>query len=473
MFALLRHDYRQIDPHLHNDEHERILTTSIPLILAFTITGIMGIVDIIMVGQLSSHSLGGVSLANTVSYTVSMLLRPTLQITGTLGAQALGAGKEQRMRDVFRNGLWLCIVGGLILSVMGLALSYYAVPYAGQDTLVVSEMQAYLDYRIWDIAPMLMLAVLGNYATTLGNNTSMTPVVVFITIANIIFNYMFIFGKWGAPEMGVAGAGLATTAAQFLGVFALMIYLLFATDFRNDFRRLLKRLHRVNMSIQRDILKNGASLCAAGYTDHILFGSISFLSGLISVSALVTQQLVGTIWMIIFMGAYGIGNAIVARVGYHVGAGNTAGILSVVVQGHKFVIFVAVFWIVLLGWAGGNVPHWILPVDEPNLQAIALSYAEVMYLVLVIVLFDCLLGIWIGVSRGLNDTKFFMYGQFVANTIGLIASITAGFAFDMGLLGIIFGVSFAILIALVWNMSRFIYLYNNKKLYDRVVVGND
>ena len=472
MLNILRRDYRHIDPHLHRDEHGRILTTSIPLILAFTITGIMGLVDIIMVGQLSSYSLGGVALGNTVSYTVSMLLRPTLQVTGTLGAQALGAGKEQRMRDVFRNGLWLCIVGGFILSVMGLALSYYAVPYARQDPLVVSEMIAYMDYRIWDIAPMLMLAVLGNYATTLGNNKIMTPVVAFITVVNIALNYMFIFGKWGAPEMGVAGAGLATTAAQFIGVFALMVYLLFARDFRNDFRRLLKRLHRVNMAIQRDILVNGASLCAGGYTDHILFGSISFLSGLISVSALVTQQLVGTIWMIIFMGAYGIGSAVVARVGYHAGAGNTAGILSVVIQGHKFVIGVAMFWITLLFLAGDTIPHWILPADEPNLQSIALSFTEILSLVLAVVFFDCLLGVWIGVSRGLNDNTFFMYGQFVANTIGLIASIMAGFVFDMGLFGIVFGVSFAIFIALFWNMARFIYLYNNNKLYDRVVLGD-
>ena len=472
MFTLLRRDYRRIAPHLHHDEHKRILTTSIPLIIAFTITGITSLVDILMVGQLSSYSLGGVSLGNTISFTVIMLLRPTLQITGTLGAQALGAGKEQRMRDVFRNGLWLCIVGGVLLSLMGLGLSYYAVPHAGQDPLVVSEMQAYLDYRIWDCVAILMLGVLGGYATTLGNNKIMTWAGIFITACNIIFNYMFIFGKLGAPEMGVAGAGLATVMAQSFGVLMVVGYLLLTPQFSNDFRRLLKRLYRVDISIQKDIAAGGASLCAAGYADHILFGSISFLAGLISVSALVTQQLVGTLWMIMFMGAFGIGNAIVARVGYHAGAGNTAGILSVVIQGHKFTIGVALFWMVFLGLAGDNVPHWILPADEPNLQAIVLSYGEVMPLVIAVILFDCMLGVWMGVARGLNDNTFFMYGQLVANLAGLVVGVVTGFVFDMGLFGLIFGVAVAILIALCWHISRFIYLYNNKKLYDRVVLGD-
>ena len=472
MFTLLRRDYQTIDPHLHKDEQGRIFKTSIPLIIVFTITGITSLVDILMVGQLSSHSLGGVSLGGTLSFTVIMLLRPTLQMTGTLGAQALGAGNFQRMRDVFRNGLWLCIVGGFLLSLAGLGLSYYAVPHAGQDPLVVSEMQSYLDYRIWDSMAVLMLGVLGSYATTLGNNKIMTWAGIFITASNIIFNYMFIFGKWGAPEMGVAGAGLATVMAQSFGVLMIVVYLLLTPQFSSDFRRLLKRLHRVDMSIQKDIVVYGASLCAAGYSDHILFGSTSFLAGLISVPALVTQQMVTTLWIIVFMGAYGIGNAVVARVGYHAGAGNTVGILSVVIQGHKFVTAIAFFWIVFFILAGNAVPHWILPADEPNLPAIALSYAEVMPMVITIILFDCLLGIWMGVARGLNDNTFYMYGQLFANSIGLLVGIVMGFVFDKGLFGIIFGIVIAIFISVCWHLSRFVYLYNNKKLYDRVVTGD-
>ena len=435
--------------------------------------GISALIDIIMVAQLSSYSVGGVSLGNTLAFTVLMLLRPLLQITGTLGSQALGAGKDQRMRDVFRNGLWLAIVGGAVLAWAGLALSYYVVPYAGQDPVVVSEMQAYVDYRIWDSIAMLMMVVLGSYATTLGNNNIMTPLGIFITLLNVVLNYMFIFGNWGVPEMGVAGAGLATVLAQSVGVVIFMVYLAFQPEFRDDFRRLLQRLHRVDMSIQRDIVVNGSSLTAAGYADHILFGSISFLAGTISVSALVTQQLVGVIWMIVFVGAMAIGQAVVARAGFHAGANNTKGLLSVMVQGHKFTVMVAMFWIVLLLAAGDNAVYWILPADEPNLSEIVISYSAIMALVLSIIVFDCILGVWMGITRGLNDNRFFMYGQVIANTVGLGIGVSLCFWLDMGLYGLIMGVASAIFISVVWHVSRFIWLYNNGKLYDRVVTGDD
>lgn len=206
------------------------------MIAAALSTNVMTFVDTLMVGQLGDAALGGVGIGGQLFF---LLLAVALGLTAgvqTMVARRVGEGRLDLTGAVLNAGLLLAIATGLFLCALGYLFAPMVFGLINNDPLVVDEGLAYLSTRLPSL--LLMSLTLTFRAYWVGVSLARWSMVSIVTMsaANILFNYMLIFGNFSAPRMEVAGAGLGSTLAVLVG---LLLNLLFALKLatRNGFAR--------------------------------------------------------------------------------------------------------------------------------------------------------------------------------------------------------------------------------------------
>ncbi len=204
--------------------YRRVLGIATPIILQNALTNFVSLLDNLMVGQLSTAQLGGVTIVNNNLLFIFMLaLYGGAAGAGIFTTQYFGAGDHRGVRHTFRFKLLI----SLLLTAVGLGI------FLGFDDQLIglylrgegnAEMAAqtlhygkqYLKIMLIGLVPF---AVTNAYASTLREcGQPIVPMVAgFVaTGVNLVFNYILIFGHFGAPALGVAGAAIATVLSRFV-----------------------------------------------------------------------------------------------------------------------------------------------------------------------------------------------------------------------------------------------------------------
>jgi MATE family multidrug resistance protein len=173
----------------------------------------MGLVDTMVVGHLGAVPLAAVALGNSIFFALSLFVVGTLDAVTPMSAQAFGAGQHDRCGESVWAGLW---VGGLLgLPLVWLFLDCrWLLELLRQDPAVIAETHAYLHARAWAVIPFCGFAA---YRGLMNGTGDVRPVMVVTLLANgvnLLADWALVFGNLGLPEMGIAGAGWATTASR-------------------------------------------------------------------------------------------------------------------------------------------------------------------------------------------------------------------------------------------------------------------
>ena len=203
--------------------YRRMLTIATPIILQNFITNFVSLLDNVMVGQLSTAQLGGVTIVNNnLLYIFMLTLYGGAAGAGIFTTQYYGKGDNEGIRLTFRFKLLisaLITAAGLALflllddQLVGLYLQGEGDPVMAAETLYYGKL--YLQIMLIGLVPF---AVTNAYAGTLREcGKTLVPMIAgFVaTGVNLCFNYVLIFGHFGAPQLGVAGAAIATVIARF------------------------------------------------------------------------------------------------------------------------------------------------------------------------------------------------------------------------------------------------------------------
>ena len=186
-----------------------------PVILGMLGHTMVAFVDNVMVGQLGTAELAAVSLGNSFMFiAMSLGIGFSTAIT-PLVAEADGENNFEAGKSAFKHGLFLCIVLGIALVLMVFAakpLMYVM----GQPPEVVDLAMPYLNLVAISLLPLIIFQGFKQFSDGL----SMTKYPMYATFAanivNVVLNYLFIFGKFGFPEMGVVGAAIGTLASRVI-----------------------------------------------------------------------------------------------------------------------------------------------------------------------------------------------------------------------------------------------------------------
>jgi multidrug resistance protein, MATE family len=184
------------------------------LVTNFSYT-MMGVIDTVMVGRLGIAALAAVGLANMIAFSVLSFFWGLMSGINTLTAQAYGARDRDAVGRVFFQGLYLGLASGVvILATMPLVKAILG--WVDPSPEVARMAADYLDVRLFGGLTVVLLWVSDNFYRGLGRTTVMMWCGMVQLVLNCGFNWMFIFGKLGAPAMGPAGAALGTVLAQLV-----------------------------------------------------------------------------------------------------------------------------------------------------------------------------------------------------------------------------------------------------------------
>ena len=203
--------------------YKRFLFVAIPIIVQNGISMFVSVLDNIMVGQVGSLQMSGVSIVNGLMFVYSLCVFGASSGAGIFTAQFYGSNDHEGVRHTFRFKLIICtalsLLCAVVLYMLGTPLIKLYLQGEGDAAEAEQVLRYGLDYlhmTFWGFVPF---ALSNAYASTLRETGQTTvPMVAGIVavLTNLVLNYVLIFGHFGAPEMGVEGAALATAISRYV-----------------------------------------------------------------------------------------------------------------------------------------------------------------------------------------------------------------------------------------------------------------
>jgi putative MATE family efflux protein len=212
----------------HNDlqveiSNRQILKIALPISLAILVPQLNFITNNIFLGHYSQHALAVASITGVYYLIFAMIGFGVNNGLQTLISRRAGENRPEEIGKIFAQGVFI----SLVIAVVGILLTWFVAPPILKQVLHSSETAndsiEFLKIRIWGL-PFLYVYQMRN-ALLVGTNNSRFLVsgTLAETIANILFDYLLIFGHFGFPEMGLNGAAVASIIAEFIGMFVIFV----------------------------------------------------------------------------------------------------------------------------------------------------------------------------------------------------------------------------------------------------------
>ena len=211
--------------------YKAVLAITIPMIIQNGISNFVNLLDNIMVGSLGTEEMSGVAIVNQFTFVFILLVFGAVSGAGIFTAQFHGKGDKENVRNTFRAKLLI----NLIVSIVGVSVflifqeTFIGMFLHESDSTgdLALTMASGKEYLKWIVIGLVPFAFGQAYASTLretGNTVIPMVASVSAVITNLILNALLIFGLWIFPELGVAGAAIATTISRFVELSILVIY---------------------------------------------------------------------------------------------------------------------------------------------------------------------------------------------------------------------------------------------------------
>jgi len=193
-----------------------MLGIAIPISIQSLIQASLNMIDQFMIGQLGDTAIASVGLGLKFFSILAFTLGGVLTAASIYASQFWGKKDESRVGEVLGSTL---LYGALVTSafvVIGVAFPERVLGIFTNDGPLIAAGSQYLKIISWGNIPMLFVVSYSVILRCTGHAKLPMYTGMFSVITNIILNYILIFGKFGAPEMGIQGAALATTISRIL-----------------------------------------------------------------------------------------------------------------------------------------------------------------------------------------------------------------------------------------------------------------
>ena len=200
-----------------------VLAIAVPIMIQNGITNFVSLLDNIMVGQIGTDQMSGVAIVNQLIFVFNLCIFGAISGIGIFGAQFFGKKDYEGVRQTFRFKMLLCLTLSIIVIMFFKEFSEVLISlflHDGSNTGDIKETlffgKKYLDVMLLGLIPF---AINQTYSSTLretGETVIQMKAGIVAVLANLCINYVLIFGKFGAPELGVIGAAIGTVFSRFI-----------------------------------------------------------------------------------------------------------------------------------------------------------------------------------------------------------------------------------------------------------------
>lgn len=428
-----------------------------PLALANLLQMLTYAVDVMFIARLGEEPLAASAMTIAVFGLVLWALSGLTGAVAPVIAAALGerAPALRPVRRATRMALWLAVLAGGAGMVVSLALGPI-MRATGQEPHIIALATGYNQVLIWSMIPMTLSNVLRNFVSALGRPVVATVITAGGIFINAAANYAFVFGHFGAPELGLVGAAVATIITSIITLAAYMLVIRYIPSLHRY--RVLGRWWNPDWAVFIQIVRVGTPIALTIMAEAGIFGAAAFLMGSIGTAQLAAHTVALQIAALAFQVPFGVGQAATIRVGYFYGARNPEGMRKAGWTG----IAIGTGFMALTASAMILMPKLLLAIYvdpwAPE-NAILVGFA-LQYLVIASAfqLLDGMQAVAAGALRGLQDTRVPMWIALFSYWVpGIGTALTLGFKTPLqgvGVwIGLATGLGFAALL-LTWRWTR-------------------
>ena len=368
-----------------------------PIVLTQMSQTAMNVVDSIFVGHLGAAQLGALGFAGIWLWTVMSFFSGTATGVQTFVSQAHGAGDERDCGPWAWQGLF-AVVPALTLAILGfVALAEPLWRLMGTTGELRDYALAYARMRPLGVAGLGVWMVLASFFRGLGDTRTPLCATLVANAANALLAWALVFGHLGLPAWGVAGAGLATSIAEWVGVLVLALGLARPSVAR----RYATRPVRPSARAIRRFLRTGAPIGGQWILDMSAFAIFTTLVARMGNASMAANQAMISLLSMSFMQAIGIGLAATTLVGRYKGAGD----LASAVRSVRSALGLGIALAVLVAAVFVLAPETLLRMYIEDPEVLRLG-RPLLALGAAFQLFDALQIVTGGALRGAGDTRW-------------------------------------------------------------------
>lgn len=389
--------------------YSRNLKIAIPIIMSSMGTTFVQIIDTLMVGRLGTIELAAVAFSTSI-FLLGSLFVSGLMMGGTpIIGQLFSRGDNIQISRFFANMMYMAIyvsvVVGLILYVVRIFM-----PYMGQDPQVVVFAKQYFLILILSLLPNSIFFVFKQWLEGLGNTAVAMAITLASNVINIVFNYLLIYGKFGFPELGVVGAGIATLISRIMLVVLFVIYLCFVKRWRIYHQKCFSNLF--NLKEQKELYRVGTPIAVHTLLEVSAFSLSGIMMGWISATAMASHQICSNISMVSFTILLGIANATTIRVSHQYGARDFKSMKMAANASVHLCLLVTI----VMGLLFVILRYPVMSLFTEDTEVIKIG-AQILIAVGIYQIFDGMQVVGAGILRGIKDVTITMYAAFISYVV--------------------------------------------------------
>ncbi len=347
-------------------EFAEIWRIALPLLVAQSAQMGTGVVDTLMAARYNPLDLAAIAVGYNIWLPAYLTILGVLYAGAAIVAQDFGAGRTREIQRLLPQSLWVAILLGLLIA-----------PLVWQNQWVVELLELHDDtaQKAVDYTQMVALGLpatglflaLRFHTQGLGITRPFAVASVVGFLANIPLNYAFIYGAWGAPELGAKGCGIATAISMWLGLLLILGQVARESAVRDYLPAF--RWHPPEWSIIKEIMRLGIPLGLTFFLEVGVFSLIALLVARLGEVAIAAHQIAFNIWDMFYIPMLAIGSAMSTRIGHAIGAEFSEGVLRAfwVAAALAAVISLATTLLLLLA------PDWIISLytDDADIRTLA------------------------------------------------------------------------------------------------------
>lgn len=293
-----------------------IFSMSFPMMISMLVQALYNIVDSIFVSKICENALTAVSLAFPVqNLMMSVGVGTSIGVNAIL-SKFLGQKRPEKASESAENGIFLAIISYIVFAVAGLAFSKFYFSVQTSDEQILEFGNSYLKIVSVLSFGMFMQLMLERLLLSTGKTMFSMCSQLIGAVVNIIFDPIFIFGLFGCPKMGVAGAAYATVLGQFIAAIAAFI---FNIKFNKEISLFATRIKPNGEMIKKIYAVGVPSIIMMSIGSVMTFGMNKILLAFSSTAAAVFGVYF-KLQSFVFMPVFGINSGMVPVIAYNYGA---------------------------------------------------------------------------------------------------------------------------------------------------------
>jgi len=307
-------------PAIYGQETKALLRVAGPLIVNNLSVAGMQFTDAVMAGRLGAESLAAVAVGGSVWFLGFAFVLGVLMAISPIAARHHGAGDEALIGRYTRQGVYLGVALAVPIILFAWLAAAPALAKIGIDAAFRDTTVGYVKMISLGAPGMFVFLALRFTTEGIGVTKPIMYTSIFALFCNVFLNWVFMFGKLGAPAMGAVGCGLASGITMWIIAIVLAGHMLRSETYEP--LDLFSRLSPMRPSVLKEIIWLGVPIAITITAEAGLFNAVSILMGTLGPEITAAHQIAINFASTMFMVPLALNSAITVRVGHALGRGD-------------------------------------------------------------------------------------------------------------------------------------------------------